>query len=273
MRKGNSILKISAYVLVIILLLVIVIWTNRQREGTVVETVLSYTVIPVQRGISYFSSWITGSHEIFPQIDELKKKNNELNSENENLKKQLADYQLALQENKMLKEQMNLTQKYPELKTLSSVVIADSTNNWNQILVINQGKNDGVEVGMTVISDKGLVGYVKEVHDNTSKVLCVTDSGSSVSGRVTKTKEAIVCRGELGLQEKSQMKLMYIPTDVSLAVGDIVETSGMGGVYKKGITIGEVVEVVEANNTLETYAIVQTAVDFSTLEYVLVVLE
>lgn len=273
MKKSKSILKIIAYILVIIVLLVIVVWTNRQREGTVVETVLSYTVMPIQRGISYFSNWITGSNEIFPQIEDLKKVNSDLKNENETLKQQLADYQLVLQENKMLKEQMNLTQKYPDLKTLSSVVIADSTNNWNQILVINQGKNDGVNVGMTVISDKGLVGYVKEVYDTTSKVLCIIDSGSSVSGRVTKTKEAIICRGELGLQEKSQLKLMYIPTDVSLAVGDIVETSGIGGVYRKGITVGEVVEVVEANNTLESYALVQTAVDFSTLEYVLVVLE
>lgn len=273
MRKGSSILKIITYISVILVLLIVVIWTNKERESSVVETVLSYTVMPVQRGISYFSYWITGSQNVFPQIDDLKHENENLSKENEVLRQQLADYQLVLDENKILKEQMNLTQKYPQIKTLSSVVIADSTNNWNKILVINQGKNDGVKVGMTVISDKGLVGYIKEVQDNTSKVLCIIDSSSSVSGRVTKTKEAVVCRGDLGLQEKSQMKLMYIPTGVVLAVGDIVETSGIGGIYKKGITIGEVVEVVEANNSLESYAIVETAVDFSTLEYVLVVLE
>lgn len=273
MKKGNNILKIIAYISVVIVLLVIVIWTNKQRESSVVETVLSYTVMPIQRGISYFSYWITGSQSVFPQIEDLKNKNSELTKEKEILKQQLADYQLVLEENKILKEQMNLTQKYPELKTLSSLVIADNTNNWNKILVINQGKNDGVQIGMNVISDKGLVGYIKEVYDNTSKVMCIVDSSSSVSGRVTKTKEAVVCRGELGRQEQSQMKLMYIPTDVKLAVGDIVETSGQGGIYKKGITIGEIVEVVETNNNLESYAIVQSAVDFSTLEYVLVVLE
>lgn len=273
MRKRTSILKIIAYVLVIILLLVLVIWTNRQRESTVGETVLSYTVMPIQRGITYFSHWISGDNQFFATIENLKDQNEQLINENNDIKRQLADYQLMVQENKMLKEQLNLSQKYPDLKTLPSLVLATSTDNWNQTLVINQGKNDGAQVGMTVISDKGLVGYIKEVYDTSSKVVCITDSSSSVSGRVTKTKEAIVCRGELGLQEKSQLKLMYIPTDVSLAVGDVVETSGLGGIYKKGITVGEIVEIIDGNTVLETYAIVQTAVDFSTLEYVLVVLE
>lgn len=273
MKRSNSILKIIAYILVIISLLIIVIWTNTKRESSVVETVLSYTVMPIQRGISYFSYWITGSQNVFPQIDNLKIENKQLKNENEELRKTLTNYQLLLEENNILKQQLNLTQKYPNIKTLPSVVIADNIDNWNKLLVINQGANDGVQVGMTVISDKGLVGYVKEVNDNTSKILCIIDSSSSVSGRVTKTREAVVCRGELDLQDKSQLKLMYIPTGVTLAVGDIVETSGIGGIYKKGITIGEVIEVIENNNNLESYALIQTSVDFSTLEYVLVVLE
>ena len=155
----------------------------------------------------------------------------------------------------------------------SGTIIADNVNNWNKLIIVNQGLNDGVEVGMTVVSEKGLVGYVKEVSDSTSKVLCLTDVGNSISCRLSKTKEAVVCKGELSLENESKLKLKYIPTDVELAVGDIVETSGIGGIYKKGITVGEIVEMHNSDNKLESYAIVKTAVDFSKLEYVLIVVE
>ena len=69
------------------------------------------------------------------------------------------------------------------------------------------------------------------------------------------------------------MKLMYIPTDVELTIGDIVETSGLGGIYKKGIKIGQVEEIVKTENVLENYAIIKTSVNFSTLEYVVIIMD
>ena len=273
MRKSNSVLKIIAYAVIIIVLLLMIIATNTNRESTVGETVLSYTVMPIQRGFSYFINWISGYGEIFPQIETLKKDNEQLKEENDRLKDSVADYTMIYNENKMLKEQMTLQDKYPEFDTLVGTIIADNVNNWNKLIIVNQGSKDGVEVGMTVVSEKGLVGYVKEVSDSISKVLCLTDVGNSISCRLSKTKEAVVCKGELSLENESKLKLKYIPTDVELAVGDIVETSGIGGIYKKGITVGEIIEMHNSDNKLESYAIVKTAVDFSKLEYVLIVVE
>ncbi len=274
MRKNsNIIIKIISYILVIIVLFTIIILTNKPRESTVGETVFSYTIMPIQRGYKYFSNWVMGYRDVFPQIDELKQKNDSLEQENATLKDKLADYEIIQSENRMLKEKMNLVDKYPEYKTLPAQIIAQDPNSWYEILVINQGSEDGITEGMTVIADNGLVGYIKEVAPTTSKVLCITDAGNSVSSKISKTRETVICRGELELKDLSQVKLIYVPTEVELTKGDIIETSGMGGIYKKGIKIGEVEKVVTSQNSFETYAIVKTAVDFSTIEHVIVILD
>ena len=64
---------------------------------------------------------------------------------------------------------------------------------------------------------------------------------------------------------------MYIPTDADLVLEDTIETSGLGGIYPKGIQIGKIKEIIESKNITDSYAIVETSVDFSKLETVLVI--
>ncbi len=272
-KRKSGVIKLISYLLIIIILISVIVITNKPRESTVVETVLSYTILPIQRGFNYFKDWILGYRDVFPQIDDLKGKVAKLETENNELTQKTIDYDLIKNENTILKEQMNLKNKYPEYQTLSAQIISYDSNSWQELLVINQGSNDGIKEGMTVIGNEGLVGYVKTVFPETSQVLLIIDSGSSVSGRIAKTRESIICRGELGLKDKSQMKLMYIPTGVELTIGDIVETSGLGGIYKKGIKIGQVEQIVKTENSLEDYAIIKTSVNFSTIEYVVIIMD
>lgn len=72
---------------------------------------------------------------------------------------------------------------------------------------------------------------------------------------------------------KNKLKLIYIPADADLVLEDTIETSGIGGIYPKGILIGKIIEIIEAKNITDRYAIVETAVDFSKLETVLVITE
>ena len=67
------------------------------------------------------------------------------------------------------------------------------------------------------------------------------------------------------------LKLIYIPTDADLVIGDTIQTSGMGGIYPKGIKIGKITELSDSKNITQRYAIVETAVDFSKLETVLII--
>ena len=122
---------------------------------------------------------------------------------------------------------------------------------------------------MSVISESGLVGYVVSCTDTTSKVQTIIDPASSVSSTISTTRDSIVCKGIL--ESTDRIKASFIPIDANLVIGDSVETSGMGGIYPKGIHIGTIKEIRSTKNPTDRYALVETAVDFSKLETVLVV--
>ena len=122
---------------------------------------------------------------------------------------------------------------------------------------------------MTVIADEGLVGSVISVTDSTAKVRTIIDTSSSVSCLMSTSNDSIVCKGTL--ESNSELRAMYIATDANLVQGDSVETSGLGGIYPKGIHVGTVKEIVSTKNITDRYAMIETAVDFDKLNTVLVI--
>ena len=123
---------------------------------------------------------------------------------------------------------------------------------------------------MTVISDKGLVGHVISVTEKTAKVQTVIDTSHTVSSTISTSRDSIIVRGTL--EDQSILKATYIPTDATLLQGDNIETSGLGGIYPKGIHIGTIKQIVNTKNVTDRYAYVETVVDFKKLETVLVIM-
>ena len=172
-------------------------------------------------------------------------------------------------DNKTLQEYMNLTQKYSEYPTVPATVITRDVSNFSSNLVIDVGTENGVKENMTVIADKGLVGYVLSATEKTAKVQVIIDSASTVSCNLTTTSESIICKGTL--DNDQILRATYIPTAAELIQGDTVVTSGLGGIYRRGILIGSVKEIVTTSNVTDRYAVIEPAVDFSKLETVLVI--
>ena len=164
---------------------------------------------------------------------------------------------------------MNLTQKYGEYSTVPANVISRDVSNFSSNLIIDVGSRDGITENMTVIADKGLVGYVLSVTETTAKVQVIIDSASTVSCNLTTSNESIICKGTL--DNNQVLRATYIPTSAELIQGDTVITSGLGGIYRRGIFIGNVKEIVTTSNVTDRYAVIEPAVDFSKLETVLVI--
>ena len=122
---------------------------------------------------------------------------------------------------------------------------------------------------MTVIAEEGLIGHVISVTDSTAKIQTIIDPASSVSSMLSTTKESIICKGTL--EDKTSLKAMYIPTEASVIQGDTIQTSGLGGLYPKGLQIGTIKKVVDTENLTDRYAIVAISVDFNKLNSVLVI--
>ena len=262
--------SVIGIVITIIILIFIVIFSNLKVENkSLIEGAISKIVMPIQNGLTFLKNKMARNDSFFTNVDTLKKENEELKQKNSELEESLRELEIIKSENDVLKEYMQMTEKYADYTTVPANVINKDTSNYSYTIVINVGKNNGVENNMAVISENGLVGYVISAGDTSSKVQTIVDPASNVSSNISTTRDCVICKGIL--ENTNKVKVTYIPTEANIVLGDSVETSGMGGIYPKGIHIGTITEIKDTKNSTDRYALIDTAVDFSKLETVLVV--
>ena len=242
------------------------------RKVTIVEEIASDFVTLPQRFIVYTKHFFGEDKNIFFQdVQKLKEENNSLKEKVDELQAQMMDYEMLKAENETLKKHSILEASYPNYEVIVADIIMTSSSNWSIVYTLNKGEKDGVMPKMAVICKEGLVGYVETVTANTAKVISILDAGNAVSARITRTRDTVIAKGNLSLADKNQIKITNIPTNVSLIEGDKIETSGLGGIYPKGILIGKVKRFEQKNNPIENEAIVESLVDFEKLETVAVI--
>ena len=260
-------------IIIIIALFACINLTNGEnRKVTIFEEVISDIVTLPQRAIVHIKNYFKEDGNIFfENIETLKNKNDELKSENQKLKQKMLDYEVLLAENEVLKKHVKLADLYPNYSVIVADIIMDSGTSWNYTYIVNRGSKDGIEPNMAVIAEDGLVGYVESVTSNTAKVVSILDAGNSISARVTRTRDTVISKGSISLAENMQMRIINIPTGVTLVEGDKIETSGLGGIYPKGILIGKIKSFEQKNNPIENEAIVESFVDFGKIETVAII--
>ena len=261
---------IVGIVITIIILIIIVVLSNTDlNKISHIENIFSSIVMPIQNGLTYLKNKVDGNDSFFTDVKNLQAENDELKKKNSELEQSIRELEIIKSENETLKEYVNLKDKYLEYKTLPAYIINKNINNYEKTVVINVGSKNGIKPKMTVIADKGLVGYVISTTENTAKVQTIIDSSTSVSSIISTSKEAIIVNGTL--ESNSTLKASYIPTEATLLENDNVETSGIGGIYPKGIHIGTIKQIVNTKNNIDRYAYVEISRDFAGIEAELVV--
>ncbi len=269
MRKSKK-TGIAGIIITIVILIVIVIISNIKIDNVAfIESSAGIFVMPIQNGLTYLKNWMSGNNTFFTNINNLQEENEELKKKNSELEKSLRELEIVKSENSTLKEYVNLKDKYTEYETIPAYVINKDISNYNDTIVINVGKDDGIEVNMPVIADQGLVGHVISVTSKTAKVQTIVDTASTISCTLTTSRDNVIARGTL--EEKSTLKATYIPTSATVLEGNTIETSGLGGIYPKGIHIGTIKKVITGKNITDRYAMIETAVDFAKIDTVLVI--
>lgn len=260
---------VGIVITVIVLILLVAITNSNVNQISFLENICNIFVMPIQNGFTYIKNKVMGNDAFFADMEKLKTENEELKQKNSELEQSLRELEIIKAENDTLKEYVNLKDKYQDFETIPADVINRDISNYSSTIVINVGSKDGVKEDMTVIADNGLVGHIISVTNSTAKVQTIVDTGTAVTSKISTTEDTIVVQGTL--DDKSTLKATFIPTDAVVLQGDNVETSGIGGIYPKGIHIGTIEEVINTNNPTERYAIVKTAVDFTKLNTVLVI--
>lgn len=265
-------IKIFLKIIFIIAIFILINYTNgNSRKVTIFENVVTNLISLPQRFIVNAKNYTSENNEYFSNVERLKKENEELTQELKEINEKLLGYESLQAENELLKKHIKLANLYPDYSIVVADIITAATSNWEYTYTINRGSKEGIEPNMAVIAESGLVGYIESVTSNTAKVVSILDAGNAVSARVTRTRDTVISKGSLSLAEKRQMRITNIPIGVSLIEGDKIETSGLGGIYPKGILIGKVRSFEQKSNPVENEAIIESYVDFDKLETVAVI--
>ena len=190
----------------------------------------------------------------------------ELKAENAELNAQVAELSEAQETASRLEDLLGLQSTY-SLKSVAARVIGTSGDAWTKTVTIDKGTSDGFTVNMPVTNSAGVIGQIIEVSATSSVVRLITDEGSGVSAMIQSTR----AQGMLQGQPDGSLLLSYVPIDAEVETGDMVVTSGIGGVYPKGLPLGRVSSVENADNALYYTIVVDAFASVENQEEVLVI--
>ena len=241
----------------------------REGEAGPIHTVRSGVVTvtsPVRYVGSVVASPFNALGNIFSNLTASQETLSDLKQQNAELTGQVAQLAEAKETAERLEGLLGLQSTY-NLQSTAARIIGGSSDAWSQTVTIDKGSLDGFEIGMPVCNAYGVIGQITEVALSSSTVLLINDETSGVSAMVQSSRAQGMLRG----QADGSLRLEYVSTDYDVQVGDIVITSGLGGVFPKGLPLGTVSSVERRDNDVYYDIVVRTSASTENNEEVLVI--
>lgn len=236
-----------------------------------IQSVVTQLTSPAQVGASGVTEGVTDAVDFLFELRQLRQRNAELEQINGSLLVENFELREVERENQSLREMLAFAQTRPGLELRGAQIVARvigrESNNFLDYIMLDLGQVHDVAVGMSVLTDQGLVGRISEVTDTTSKVLLITDSSSAINAILQSSRLNGVVRGT----PSGDLVMDYIPQGAQFSIGEVVLSSGLGGRVPKGIPIGQVVEIRQRDIDVFQQAVVRPTVDFQRLELVMIV--
>lgn len=223
-----------------------------------------------------FSKPANAVTDLFDSVTDLQntyEENQRLKTEIDRIYERQAELNVLRDETTRLEEELDLQSSLTNYQTISGTVISRNPDTWVDQIIIDRGSQDGVEIGMPVMSGNGLVGRISEVNPTSSKVVLLTNieqSSNQVSSEIVMDE---IVYGIISGYDSENKRLMMsqITSSVSVEEGEVVSTSGLGGAIPRGLVIGEVEEVGMDSFGLAQEVYVKPAADFNNIRYVTII--
>ena len=222
---------------------------------------------PVQRMIALPLEFVQDAWRHYVSILDIGERNEELLSRLVLLEEENLQLREALVASGRLERIAEIRADF-EVPMLSSELVGVDPSPWFRSVLVNRGLSHGVRSGMPVISELGLVGLVTATSTRAAKAMLVLDRQSAIDGIVQRSRSRGIVRG----RGTDQLDFEFVVRGSDVRIGDVVISSGLGGVYPKGIRIGEVSSVSDPGSKLLQTAKLVPAVDFGRLEQVFVMM-
>lgn len=253
--------------LIVVSILLMTVWFRESSRGPIhrIRDGVNAVTAPVGAAGEFVTRPMRG---LFVWAGDLGVSRTELDAlrrQNVTLRQRNAELEEARLENERLRGLVGLVQA-GKVKATAARVIGRPSNSWEGVIVIDKGSDDGVTTGMPVLGRAGLLGQTVDVTAHTAQVRLVTDQRSGVAAMLQRTRATGIAKGSI----EGRITLDFVSKETTIRAGDVVITSGQGGVYPKGLIIGDVVQVKKRPNDLYPYVRIEPTAKLAGIEEVLV---
>ena len=239
---------------------------TQQSWATGARGAAKATLAPLEQGMTLVANAFDRATSAFGDISALRSENQRLASENQALRRQVAELSAAGQDNQALRQALDFQRTFGH-HMVAAQVIGRGPDGFSRTLEIDRGSGDGLSVGMIVASGAGLVGRVTEVGPHVAIVQTLADPQSRVNVFLSKSGlQGTVVGGTDALQVQIQHRLGVVAADGEWAI-----TSGVGGGYPRGLVVGEVASVTHRDTSTTDQALVAWSNDPTSVSLVLVI--
>ncbi len=258
-------------IVTIILVISMIFSINKSYETKKTDNFIMKITMPIQNFTYGISSNVRDFFTHFGDISELKQENKNLKDKITSLEEKVQRNEVYKTENERLREMLNIGDTYQNFDLVAANVTGKDSSTWFLSLTVDKGTADGLKMADAVITPQGLVGHITDIGENWSRITTILDSQSTVAVVVERTEDLATIDGDIDLSFNGLCKMTYISKDSSITVGDTAKTSGLGGVYPKGITVGKIVKIHPENKGVSQYAEIEPSVNFNRIYEVFII--
>jgi rod shape-determining protein MreC len=267
----NFFRKYSLLILVGVGLLVALITYSlnvpRARQANLIERSVNSSLAPLQKPVSQGGGFFVRIWNDYIALVDLKRENTRIREDIKQLNSSLNAANEAVRENERLVRLLNFRKTLKE-STVAAMVIGEDVTPWFRSLTIDRGSADGIREGQPVLASDGVVGQTIKVTPHSSRVLLLTDHASGIAAMVQRSRARGVVKG----RGDNLCSLEFAMRGEDVQVGDQVISSGIGGIFTKGLPIGEVTMVKKGEYGIFQTVTIRPVVSVGHLEEVLVLL-
>ena len=270
-KQGGGSRKVRFFLLLgslLTALLILIVSTVGNQEFGPSHKFFLELLGPAQSVMMQLSAYGRGRVEDFASLIGVREENKRLREQLKEARELNNEYREAVATNIRLRKQLEFKESLP-LPTLTARIIGKDPSLWFRTIIVDRGSSDGIEKGMPVATDEGIVGQVLTTSPNYAKVLLATDPNSAIDVLLQRTR----IRGILKGMGANSYQLHYVLKNADVVKGDRIVTSELGGAFPQGLLVGTVSKVIADQRGMFQEIEVAPATDFSLLENVIIIMK
>ena len=266
-KRARQVKALLLFGVLLVLVLILIVATVGRRQFNAPHKFTLELIGTAQSGITSFTGFFSSFWSGYIALVDVRDENLRLRTELQKSKALNNKYSEAVAINDSLSKLLGLKESLPP-PTLTARVIGKDPSLWFKTVIIDKGSSDGVKQGMPVVTVEGIVGQIMNSSPHYAKVLLASDPNSAIDAIVQNTRAQGIIKGD-----GTNYQLHYVLRNWKINPDDTIVTSGLGGVFPKGLQVGTVTKVTESRRGMFQKVEIKPAVDFSQLEHLIIIMK